>query len=310
MICLLRFWDNFPSEFLLHAKSSTLSNWNYLINMVDYNKLRKQISDIEQNKGISNFFSGAIFKDSPWFIAKKALPKSSTKEDTKIIKIDDERVSSEESLNKAEVLESLKTKVEKKGEIQSKFGSITQDDSKSASLSKAFKLTQNSDEIETSLSNIYSTSKIDEYKKVKLLIVGESQLSNFDEENSHWKSAHDKDELLGKMILAMKLEEGTFLRSSLVGNSNEDQLKNILNEICTFKPDVVVTLGAISTNLLYGKKEKLSKVHGQCFERTISLNGSDHQFKFVPVFHPELLEINPSMKRTAWIDLQKIMEML
>ena len=274
--------------------------------MIDYNKLRRKVSDIEQGSGISKFFSGAIFKDSPWFMAQKELPKTSVKKDAP--KVEDHRISNEEPLNKTEVLESLKSKVEDNGGVQSKFGSSIQA-SVSSSI-KTFKLELKEEDIEKGLSSLYTSFDSNKFKKIKLLIVGESQLVDFDNENSHWKFDHNNSELLGKMILAMKLEEGQFLRSSLVGKDNDEQLKNILNEISIFRPDVVVTLGAISTNLLYGKKEKLSKIHGQSFERTISLKDNELLFKFVPVFHPELLEINPSMKRTAWIDLQKIMEML
>lgn len=276
--------------------------------MVDYNKLRRKITDIEDGGGISKFFNGSIFKESSWFMAKKDEPKSSgTKKE---LKLEDERVPGEESLNKTEVLESIKKKVEDKGEIQSKFGSITKDNSKGSSFSKSFKIEKSEDSVEKEVSSIYSSIDISSFKNIKLLIVGESQLPSFNSEEPHWKSLHENDELLGKMILAMKLDEGDFLRSSLVGKDSEEQLNNILKEISTFKPEVVVTLGAISTNLLYGKREKLSKVHGQCFDRIIGLENSELLFKFVPVFHPELLEINPSMKRTAWIDLQKIMEMI
>ena len=279
--------------------------------MVDYNKLRSKISEVEQGKGIAGFFSGAIFKDTSWFLTKMAPPKSKEKT-SKLAPVDlsDERVPSEDDLSKEEVFESLKEKVEEKGEIQSKFGSIMQDDRPKNFSASAFPLTLKKTEVEGNLNSLYENIDISKFKKVKLLIVGESQLERIDAESPHWKFTHDPNELLGKMILAMKLDEGDFLRTSLCGSNEIEQLDNILKEIVCFAPDVVVTLGAVSTNLLYSKKEKLSKIHGQSFDRTIEIDNEFIPFRFVPVFHPELLQINPSMKRTAWIDLQKIMEMI
>ncbi|WP_127718011.1 uracil-DNA glycosylase family protein [Halobacteriovorax sp. HLS] len=277
--------------------------------MVDYNKLRTDIKNIEQGEGISRFFKGAIFKEMPWAISKKPTPKTSALRESNIVPKQD-RVPTEESLSKVEVLESLKEKVEKSGEIQSRFGTIGKSPSTSTLSSKIFKLSATKKEIVEQLDGLYSFDSCERFKDIKLLIIGESQLTKFDIDNTHWKFSHNPNELLGKMIIAMKLEEGDFLRSALVGESEQEQCENILKEIVAFSPDVVITLGAVSTNLLYGRKEKLSKVHGQCFERIIEVSGESKEFKFVPVFHPELLEINPSMKRTAWIDLQKIMEMI
>lgn len=276
--------------------------------MVDYNKLRTNIKNIEQGEGISKFYKGAIFKEIPWAITNKSLP-SAAQPTKAILNTEENRVPDQESLSKAQVFESLKEKVEQGGEIQSRFGSIGKS-AASTFNSKSFKLSLSKKEISNQLDQIYSLESSEKFKDIKLLIVGESQSPKFDSENIHWKFSHNPNELLGKMIIAMKLEEGDFLRSSLVGESEQEQCDNILKEILAFNPDVVITLGAVSTNLLYGRKEKLSKVHGQCFERSIESSSETTEFKFVPVFHPELLEINPSMKRTAWIDLQKIMEMI
>jgi DNA polymerase len=279
--------------------------------MVEYNKLRSKINEIEQGKGIAKFFSGSIFKSTPWFLTKIEAPEEKTKSvNNEIVDLSKERVPSEDSLSKESVLESLKEKVEEKGEIQSKFGSIIQDDKPKNFSASAFPLTKKRVEVEGYLNSLYSSIDIANFKNIKLLIVGESQTDKIDQENPHWKYEHNPNELLGKMILAMKLEEGDFLRTSLCGENEIEQLDNVLQEVICFRPDVVVTLGAISTNLLYSKREKLSKIHGQSFERTIEIDNEFVPFKFVPVFHPELLEINPSMKRTAWIDLQKIMEMI
>lgn len=124
------------------------------------------------------------------------------------------------------------------------------------------------------------------------------------------------EDLLGRMIGAMKLKTGEFYRyplneelenvSDLAANlDNPDAAtKSLLDFIVEKRPKVVVSLGATITNILLGRREKLSGIHGQFIEKEIG----DCHFSLMPVFHPDFLLINPNMKRTAWIDLQKVME--
>ena len=133
-------------------------------------------------------------------------------------------------------------------------------------------------------------------------------------------------ELLEKMAGAMSLKNGFAISRSLKlpveGKSNdlfevvekeevenqEDWLKLFLEEIESFKPQFVISLGAVPTNLLLQKRERLSQVHGKFFPRGFKLsNGMTHNVLVCPIFHPEFLLINPNMKRTAWMDLQKVM---
>ncbi|AUN99464.1 hypothetical protein C0V70_15380 [Bacteriovorax stolpii] len=124
------------------------------------------------------------------------------------------------------------------------------------------------------------------------------------------------EDLLGKMIQAMKLKPGEFNRiqfdeklddiNDLAGNltTPSAETTNLIEQIEKFKPEIVVSLGATVTNILLGKREKLSGIHGQFFDKSA---GSYH-YNLMPLFHPDFLVINPNMKRTAWIDLQKVME--
>ncbi len=128
------------------------------------------------------------------------------------------------------------------------------------------------------------------------------------------------EDLLGKMISAMKLKPGEFNRilfdekledvNDLSENLNHPGAETVFlyEQINKFKPQVVVSLGATITNILLGKREKLSGIHGQFFEKSLKLNSETYQYQLMPLFHPDFLVINPNMKRTAWIDLQKVME--
>lgn len=129
-----------------------------------------------------------------------------------------------------------------------------------------------------------------------------------------------KEDLLGKMIGAMKLSSSEFVRLSFNEALDDilDLEKNLkdpsaeTNElyktIIENKPEIVVSLGATITNILLGRREKLSGIHGQFVDKTITVDSISHTFTLMPLFHPDFLVINPNMKRTAWIDLQKVME--
>jgi uracil-DNA glycosylase family 4 len=110
------------------------------------------------------------------------------------------------------------------------------------------------------------------------------------------------EDLLHKMILAMNLGKDKIKRIPF--NENTDNRDELLSHIDRLRPEIVVSLGATVTNLILEKKEKLSSIHGQL----IPLETTDWKYLMMPVFHPEFLLINPNMKRTAWNDLQKIME--
>ncbi len=131
-----------------------------------------------------------------------------------------------------------------------------------------------------------------------------------------FNAASGAEDLLGKMITAMKLKPQEFERFSFNEalediNDLEQNLKSpdsatseLFATITKIKPQIVVSLGATVTNVLLGRREKLSGIHGQFIEKTID----SHHFAMMPLFHPDFLLINPNMKRTAWIDLQKVME--
>jgi uracil-DNA glycosylase family 4 len=112
------------------------------------------------------------------------------------------------------------------------------------------------------------------------------------------------EDLLHKMILAMGFSSDATKRVQF--NEDRDDLNSLMKNIHENRPEIVVSLGAIVTNLLLGKKEKLSSIHGQLIEQ----EANDWKYLLMPLFHPEFLLINPNMKRTAWNDLQKVMEIL
>ena len=117
-----------------------------------------------------------------------------------------------------------------------------------------------------------------------------------------------EQDLLGKMISAMNLKKGEFARVPLIEGDNV--LSSLAEFISYFKPKVVVTLGAKATNTVLEKKVKLSAVHGDMTKKSFPIQGGEIVVDICPLFHPQFLEINPSMKRTAWIDMKKVMDLL
>lgn len=123
-------------------------------------------------------------------------------------------------------------------------------------------------------------------------------------------------DLFLKITKAMGLEDKDFILKEVFetqelsrsSDSEKNGQMDIINLIGKHLPTVVLVLGASPTKVILGKKERLAKVRGTFFHRSISdINNKVHSFKVVPVFHPDFLLINPGMKSTTWADLQKVM---
>lgn len=152
-----------------------------------------------------------------------------------------------------------------------------------------------------------NSTKVNPEAKLKVLFIGDT-----------YQAESETEDLLNKMIVAMKLTSNEFVRIPLDPSLEDidDLENNLINPTEAFKklltsiedqaPIFVISLGATMTNLLLGRREKMSGIHGKFFK----LNANKWEFQLMPLFHPDFLLINPNMKRTAWIDLQKVMESL
>lgn len=126
--------------------------------------------------------------------------------------------------------------------------------------------------------------------KSKILFVG-----------GHSDESAQAEILLKRIVLAMNLAQGDFAHCQLA--------RDVPRFVKTYLPQVIISFGAIATNALLEQRKRLSQVHGKFFEQTFSLEeGFEWTCDLVPIFHPDFLAINPSMKRTAWTDLQKVMK--
>lgn len=119
-------------------------------------------------------------------------------------------------------------------------------------------------------------------------------------------------QLLTKMIKAMGYERSEVYIANIVKcrppynrNPNPDEGKYCLNylnrQIELIKPKVLVLLGAVPLSFLLDKRG-ITRLHGQWHEYM--------GIKTMPSFHPAYLLRDPSQKKYAWEDLQKVMKVL
>ncbi len=119
-----------------------------------------------------------------------------------------------------------------------------------------------------------------------------------------------ENDVLSRMIKAMNLSTGDFARIYIETDNNDFQ-SLIFKDLRQLAPSVLVCLGAAATRLALMERKRLSQVHGEVFKRSFIFPNQDQvNIQIMPVFHPDFLVINPNMKRSAWIDLQKVMKLI
>lgn len=147
---------------------------------------------------------------------------------------------------------------------------------------------------------IYNLS---EYSNLDILFLGDTK-------DLYASDYMPEDDLLDKMIKALKHPLDKIARCYSVDIKNDDFAARFGLEISFTRPKVIVTLGAAASHFLLKNNKKLSHIHGQFFEEIYKQDENEHKFVVVPLFHPDFLVINQNMKRTTWSDLQKILSHL
>jgi hypothetical protein len=107
-----------------------------------------------------------------------------------------------------------------------------------------------------------------------------------------------------KMTTALKLN---FTPILLPLKFDDEEECSLLELIALTKPTVIAPLGSRATQILLSTREKLSKIQGNFYPFELP-NGL--QTTICPLFHPEFLLINPSMKKMTWESLQKILKLI
>ncbi|MBP5296635.1 MAG: hypothetical protein J6Y94_04810 [Bacteriovoracaceae bacterium] len=107
-------------------------------------------------------------------------------------------------------------------------------------------------------------------------------------------------ELLTRMAAAMHLTAENF---AIWPHSTASCWQDLAQHL---RPKMVVALGSAAVEMLAGRRERLSQIHGSF----LPLSYAGGSCVMMPIFHPDFLLINPSMKRPVWQDLQKAMRFL
>lgn len=152
--------------------------------------------------------------------------------------------------------------------------------------------------------------------KVTVLFVSE-KFRNWDEVSAELKTGFINEliagfplktaELFERMIMAMKLDPSEVIVFPVEGTDESDYSRDVMEVAAFYKPEIIITLGAKATQKILKSNDRLTVVHGQFFNRSMSDRGN---FQVVPLFHPSIIETNQNMKKTAWTDMQKIMKHL
>ena len=187
-----------------------------------------------------------------------------------------------------------------------------------------FKIIESSKDLVALADNLKSQLPPDIYSKrfslkdlsspIKVLFVTD-EYEVFNQEEGELQSFFDEEvaSLFGRMIAAMGLEESDYIISAIKSPEveDEDSIKMLFDELINLQPKFVITLGATATNGILGGGQRLKNVHGKLFDYQLSDQWSrEHEFQVMPLFSPKLLHTAPNMKKTAWKDMQVIMNLL
>ena len=116
-------------------------------------------------------------------------------------------------------------------------------------------------------------------------------------------------QLLDRMIHAIGMERTEVYIANVVKcrppmnrNPEPDEAQACLNylraQVALVRPKVVVLLGKVACHYTLQQEISVMRQHGQWFERK--------GVWFMPTFHPSALLRDPTKKRDAWDDFQKI----
>ena len=134
------------------------------------------------------------------------------------------------------------------------------------------------------------------------------------DEWGHYDILEASDQMLERMIKAMGLAPHEYalapFKRHLEDPEKDVHWNSLLKGLAAQKPKIVFLMGANVTAAFMGKKERISKLHGQVFKREFQSSGETVSLSLMPIFHPEYLLINTAMKKAAWEDFQKAMELM
>lgn len=257
----------------------------------------------QSNKADS--FAGALFEQSAWALQaldKKAVSTSKAK-NSRPAAVAEKKIekSSIDQTERVQIIDSLQDFVEEKVEKKEPpVFSFNGGEIASTSPQKPITFCDLSADMEIT-------------GKKKILFLNDFNRGDFSD------LAQDSYELFRKMSGAMKVAQEDFVlhtifpsassKQEITSDLEEQSIIDISKLIYENDIDYVVSFGVIAAHFVLQKKDRLTKLRGQLYKRVIQ-GKTSKTFNVLPVFHPDFLLINPSMKTTTWNDLQLVMEEL
>lgn len=113
-------------------------------------------------------------------------------------------------------------------------------------------------------------------------------------------------EYFQRMVQAMKLAPQEYVLTGLRDARGEKNAQELFEEAWWWEARFVVPLGAQACAPFLGSRERLANIHGRFY----SLPRLRAEAQVVPLFHPGVISTNMNMKKSTWVDMQKIMKAL
>jgi DNA polymerase len=145
----------------------------------------------------------------------------------------------------------------------------------------------------------------------KLLLVGEAP--GRDEDAQGVPFVGRAGQLLNKMLAAIDVRrEEVYICNVLKCRPPDNRtplpeevercLPYLEQQIALIRPTLICALGLSAAQALLGTKASMTSMRGRTFEfRGVPL---------IPTYHPAALLRNPGLKRDAWVDLQRVRDLL
>ncbi len=122
------------------------------------------------------------------------------------------------------------------------------------------------------------------------------------------KPKKEGDVLLNNIIKAMELNDSNYVLKFFDHKQKSNEFYNeVINTVSNNKGYIVLSLGSITTELIVGRKDRLSLIHGKPIDHIYKTkDGKKSTLKLFPIYHPDYLVLNTSMKKVVW-DLLKLL---
>lgn len=143
----------------------------------------------------------------------------------------------------------------------------------------------------------------------KIMIIGD--IPSHNDHINKYIFSDESGELLNKMLRAISINKEDVYLTNIIPFYNKESKsiysiyksflkKTIINHISIINPQIILLLGSIPLEILFGNEFSISNNRGQW----LNLKINDKNIFTLCTFHPNFLIQQPNQKKNAWFDLQ------